>query len=338
MREDARYDVALSFAGEERPYVEAVADALRNAGVKVFYDDYEKVTLWGKDLYSHLDYVYRKASRYCVLFVSESYARKVWTNHERQSAQARALEENLEYVLPTRFDATELPGLRPTIGYLDLTAIAAVDLAKMVQEKLGPKRLTPGFPQKIGRLHQKLDLRGERAKDAKKEAWLVAHSFYEALRRMTLEERRAVAGAFAFGCIGELPDGIHISLDYLSRMTKMPQAEVLEALASVRSLNVKLRVRDPKDVHPLDIDEYRAEDKDLLVSFWSGAAPRAKDPTRIAYYAVREASRHFCADHGLDVIVGLDFHRLSGDESGLLAMPDHDAEHPEPDGAPQARS
>lgn len=50
MREDARYDVALSFAGEERPYVEAVADALRNAGVKVFYDDYEKVTLWGKDL------------------------------------------------------------------------------------------------------------------------------------------------------------------------------------------------------------------------------------------------------------------------------------------------
>ena len=89
MREDARYDVALSFAGEERPYVEAVADALRNAGVKVFYDDYEKVTLWGKDLYSHLDYVYRKASRYCVLFVSESYARKVWTNHERHEIHLR---------------------------------------------------------------------------------------------------------------------------------------------------------------------------------------------------------------------------------------------------------
>ena len=44
------YDVALSFAGEDREYVEAVASALQQAGVKVFYDQYEEVELWGKNL------------------------------------------------------------------------------------------------------------------------------------------------------------------------------------------------------------------------------------------------------------------------------------------------
>jgi hypothetical protein len=64
--------------------------------------------------------VYRKLARYCVLFASADYARKVWTNHERRSAQARALRERSEYVLPARFDDTEIPGLSSTVGYIDL--------------------------------------------------------------------------------------------------------------------------------------------------------------------------------------------------------------------------
>jgi len=42
------YDVALSFAGEDRVYVEKVAKYLKEKGIKVFYDDYEKTGLWGK--------------------------------------------------------------------------------------------------------------------------------------------------------------------------------------------------------------------------------------------------------------------------------------------------
>lgn len=135
---EPRYDVALSFAGEQRPYVEKLAGILREAEIKVFYDDYEKTTLWGKNLYSHLDHIYREASRYCIIFISKAYANKVWTNHERQSAQARALAENGEYVLPVRFDDTEIPGLLPTIGYLDASSMSPGDLAALVKEKLGP--------------------------------------------------------------------------------------------------------------------------------------------------------------------------------------------------------
>jgi len=51
---DKQFDVALSFAGEDREYVEQVADMLRRMGIQVFYDKYELVTLWGKNLYDYL--------------------------------------------------------------------------------------------------------------------------------------------------------------------------------------------------------------------------------------------------------------------------------------------
>ena len=44
------YDVVLSFAGEDREYVEECADILTALGIKVFYDSYEQDVLWGKDI------------------------------------------------------------------------------------------------------------------------------------------------------------------------------------------------------------------------------------------------------------------------------------------------
>jgi hypothetical protein len=131
------YDIALSFAGEDRPYVEAVAQGLADAGVKVFYDQYESTTLWGKDLYTHLRDVYSKRARFTLLFSSEHYAKKVWTNHERESAQARALAERSEYILPARFDDSEIPGLLSTIGYIDLRVVRPPELVQKILEKLG---------------------------------------------------------------------------------------------------------------------------------------------------------------------------------------------------------
>lgn len=129
------YDICLSFAGEEREYVEAVADALRGAGVSVFYDAYEEVELWGKDLYQHLADVYQRA-KYCVVFASAAYARKLWTRHELKAAQARAFQENREYILPVRFDDTEIPGLLSTVMYIDLRTRTPQGVAEMIVRKL----------------------------------------------------------------------------------------------------------------------------------------------------------------------------------------------------------
>jgi hypothetical protein len=70
------YDVCFSFAGEQRTYVEKVAELLRARGVSVFYDRFERASLWGKDLYEYLTDIYRERARFCVIFVSSDYASK----------------------------------------------------------------------------------------------------------------------------------------------------------------------------------------------------------------------------------------------------------------------
>ncbi|PHN00585.1 toll/interleukin-1 receptor domain-containing protein [Flavilitoribacter nigricans] len=133
---DIKYDIALSFAGEDRQYVSKVAFLLKERGVKVFYDEYETDKLWGVNLYDHLSEVYSKRAKYVIMFISKHYAQKVWTNHERKSSQARALIENKEYILPARFDDTEIPGLLHTIGYLDLNILDPMNFVDLVIKKI----------------------------------------------------------------------------------------------------------------------------------------------------------------------------------------------------------
>ena len=130
------YDVALSFAGEDRHHAERLAELLRAEEYSVFYDEYELAKLWGKDLYVYLSSVYKDQAEYCVMFLSEYYAQKVWTNHERESAQARAFEENREYILPVRLDDTEIPGILPTVGYLDLRSMTIEQVHQVLVAKL----------------------------------------------------------------------------------------------------------------------------------------------------------------------------------------------------------
>lgn len=131
------YEVALSFSGAERDYVRRVAERLKNSGVSVFFDEHEEVNLWGKDLVQHLDDVYRNKAQFSVVFISKSYAERVWTNHELRSVLARALADRREYLLPVRFDDTQLSGIRSTVAFLDLRGKAPEELADDMLEKLG---------------------------------------------------------------------------------------------------------------------------------------------------------------------------------------------------------
>src|SRR5712691_8219882 len=130
------YDVALSFAGEDRSYADALADILQHEGVNVFYDRYEKATLWGQDLYTYLSDIYQNKARYCIIFISQHYATKLWTSHERKAAQARAFKEQQAYILPIRLDETEIPGLLPTIAYLSWHQETVESIAHFILEKL----------------------------------------------------------------------------------------------------------------------------------------------------------------------------------------------------------
>ena len=131
-----KYDIALSFAGEDREHAKALANLLEAGGYLYFYDENELANLWGKNLYDYLSSVYKDRARYCVMFLSKHYERKLWTNHERQLAQARAFQENREYILPVRLDDTEIPGIPPTVGYLDLRSMTIEEVYEALVKKL----------------------------------------------------------------------------------------------------------------------------------------------------------------------------------------------------------
>jgi hypothetical protein len=135
-KEDFDFDIALSFAGEDRLLAENLANQLVEYKVRVFYDLHVQAQLWGKDLYQHLQAVYRDKARYCIILVSQSYAKKLWARHELKQAQARAFRESREYILPLRLDDTEIPGLNYTVGYIDLRNHNIEEVCGLVLEKL----------------------------------------------------------------------------------------------------------------------------------------------------------------------------------------------------------
>ncbi len=98
-----KYDIAVSFAGEDRSIVEKFVNALAANHISVFYDSWEQAQLWGKDLYQHLDMIYQQAAQYCVIFISENYVKKAWT----------------------------------TIAYIDLRHTSIQEIVSLLSEKLG---------------------------------------------------------------------------------------------------------------------------------------------------------------------------------------------------------
>lgn len=131
------YQVALSFAGEQREYVRDVARALAARHVAVFYDEFEANTLWGKDGAEHFHQIYSSGTQYVVMFISAEYVTKAWTRQERRSAISRQMKEEAEYILPVRFDDTAVPGLPDTIQYLSANRYTPAALAVEIANKVG---------------------------------------------------------------------------------------------------------------------------------------------------------------------------------------------------------
>jgi hypothetical protein len=130
------YDVALSYAGEQRWFVEQFAAELRDKGIKVFYDNFERPRLLGKDLYVELADIYSNRSKYVIVFVSKDYKEKIWTRHEIKNAFDRDLRQGDDYIIPARFDDTKITGLRTSIGYVDLRKETLHQFVETIVEKL----------------------------------------------------------------------------------------------------------------------------------------------------------------------------------------------------------
>jgi hypothetical protein len=136
---DTHFDVAISFAGEDRAVALDLAQRLRLHGLQVFCDRTELERLWGSNLVDALAEVFGSRSTCCIVLVSRYYVAKEWPDFERQHILARALREPGDFLLPVQLDSTRLPGLPPSILSLDLASSPLAEIAALVVRKLAAR-------------------------------------------------------------------------------------------------------------------------------------------------------------------------------------------------------
>ena len=138
--QETNYQIALSFASEDRECAREIADQLRRQGIGVFHYEDQQAALWGTDLAEQLGVVFGGGSDFVMMLISQHYVRKIWTTHERRHAQAHALSTKSEYILPVRLDDTPVPGMPSTVAYQDLREISVQRLVELTGQKLQARR------------------------------------------------------------------------------------------------------------------------------------------------------------------------------------------------------
>lgn len=130
------WDVAISFAGENRDVAKELKNELKERSIEVFYDFDQQAQLWGQDLSKVLTETYRNDAQFMIIIVSKDYPQKDWTNFEFINGKDAEKERPIEYLLPLRLDDTHIVGLKETIGFIDLRKQTIKDVADILEEKL----------------------------------------------------------------------------------------------------------------------------------------------------------------------------------------------------------
>jgi hypothetical protein len=111
----ASYEVALSFAEEDRSYAEHLRDALEDMGHAIFYDQAEQHRILAEDVEAYLGPIYARDCRYVVAVLGEMYGRKRWTLFEAEQYRDRIEQGQViplwsTKVPPTPFDESRRRG------------------------------------------------------------------------------------------------------------------------------------------------------------------------------------------------------------------------------------
>ncbi|WP_010493166.1 TIR domain-containing protein [Paenibacillus elgii] len=100
------YDIALSFAGEERDIANQLFKKLSSEEISVFYDKNEQHRILAEDVEEYLGPIYRSEARFILVLLSKNYPRKIWTKYESEQFKERFNGE----VIPVWF-SDALPGM-----------------------------------------------------------------------------------------------------------------------------------------------------------------------------------------------------------------------------------
>ena len=133
-----RFRVALSFAGERRSFVAAVADALTKEMPKsqVFYDKWYEAELTRPNLDTYLQKVYRDDSELIAFFVDKDYEHKQWCGLEWRAVRDLLKHKEESSIMPFRFDGTQIPGLLSIDGYIFVGDRPPKEIAALILKRI----------------------------------------------------------------------------------------------------------------------------------------------------------------------------------------------------------
>ncbi|SEE78684.1 TIR domain-containing protein [Ruania alba] len=132
------YDVAVSFAGSDRPIVRDLVGLLEERGLEVFYDFDEQAMLWGKDLRKELAKVYGQDAQFMVVCLSNDYPERDWPSFELEIGQDASTKRTEDYLLPLIVgnERPSIIGLPNTVGHISVADRSLEEVADLIQEKI----------------------------------------------------------------------------------------------------------------------------------------------------------------------------------------------------------
>ena len=133
-----RFRVALSFAGDKRPFVAQVAALLaRQLGEgRVLYDKFHVAEFARGDLALYLPPLYYEQSDLVVAVLCKGYAHKEWCGLEWNAIFSMMMKGQHDQVMLTRFDLAEAQGMFSIPGYCDLDTLSPEQVVALILKRL----------------------------------------------------------------------------------------------------------------------------------------------------------------------------------------------------------
>ncbi len=132
------FDVAFSFPGEVRGYVQSIASEVERAlgPDTYFYDNNYKAQLARPSLDTLLQDIYGRRSRLIVVFLCEKYQEKEWCGIEFRSIKEILMERDHKKIMFVKMDEGKVEGVFKTDGYIDGRHHSPQELASFIQERV----------------------------------------------------------------------------------------------------------------------------------------------------------------------------------------------------------
>lgn len=134
MRNKYKYDIGISYASEQRKYVQQLTDSLDKVGLKYFVDYNEPELLWGAYIPEALRKIYIEESQIVLVILSSEYTEKAYTKFESRIACERELSGDSFLIIKT--DDVTLPWLNSTYGFINSSKYSTEEIAILLKKKL----------------------------------------------------------------------------------------------------------------------------------------------------------------------------------------------------------